>query len=250
MSRPRMLIVKTGTAVESVRRRFGDFESWFQCSLGRERFDYETCAVFEGDRLPAHTGLDEFAGVVVTGSPAMVSHRHEWSERTARWLAGVAGSDTPLLGVCYGHQLIAHALGGRVAANPHGRRMGTCDFIGTGGDHPLLPSPDQEAAVQATHVEVVVGCPENTTVIGRAEQDPHHALDFGHRSWGVQFHPEFDVDIMAGYVEARRVELEREGFDPDDILAAIRPSPAGERLMERFARICLQHHEAAHGVGA
>ena len=84
--------------------------------------DVEVVNVFEGAELPKPTGL---AGVVVTGSTAMVSHREPWSERTARRITAAVEAETPLLGICYGHQLLAQALGGRVGPNPLGREIGT-----------------------------------------------------------------------------------------------------------------------------
>lgn len=60
-----------------------------------------------------------------SGSSAMISHREAWNERTADWLRDAAACATPVLGICYGHQLLAHALGGRVGPNPHRREIGT-----------------------------------------------------------------------------------------------------------------------------
>src|SRR5688572_21533998 len=76
-------------------------------------------------RLQAPPSREGFAGTIVTGSGAMVTDRHEWSERSAQWLRDAAHDGMPLLGICYGHQLIAHALGGEVDYHPAGREMGT-----------------------------------------------------------------------------------------------------------------------------
>ena len=69
--------------------------------------------------------LENLAGIVITGSPSMVSARLDWSERTAYWLRRAVPTGLPVLGVCYGHQLLAHALGGHVGLNPAGRQIGT-----------------------------------------------------------------------------------------------------------------------------
>src|SRR5262245_61079370 len=92
--------------------------------MGLAKSDVEVAAVAQGDPLPAP---ESPAGVVVTGSSAMVSHREPWSELTAEWLARAVELGTPVLGICYGHQLLAHALGGAVGRNPRGREIGTVE---------------------------------------------------------------------------------------------------------------------------
>lgn len=242
---PKFLIVKTGDAIESVRRRFGDFEDWFVHALGTQTFRYEVCRVHEDERLPPSDRMGHYAGVVVTGSPAMVSGRADWSERTARWLADIHAS-VPILGVCYGHQLLAHAFGGRVGPNPAGRRMGMCRLEIDDGRDPLIGRLTSPADVHVTHVEAVLETPRGARVTGRTRADPHHVIDYGRQCHGVQFHPEFTAGIMAGYLQARQDSLEAEGFDSRALLAAVRPAPAGHRVLERFARICLER--SATGV--
>jgi GMP synthase (glutamine-hydrolysing) len=107
-------------------------------------------------------------------------------------------------------------------------------------DDLLLGALDQPTRVHVTHMEAVLEPPPAARVIARAEGDPHHALHFGGSSWGVQFHPEFDAEIMACYIRLRADNLRTEGQDPDSLLAAVGPAPAGPQIMRRFAdRVCL-----------
>lgn len=245
-----MLFVKTGTAIDAARERFGDFEDWFVRGLGADAFDYEVCAVHEREHLPGLDRINAFSGLVVTGSPAMVSHRHDWSEQTAAWLADAHESGFPMLGVCYGHQLIAHALGGKVGPNPAGRRMGTFGLQPESHDDPLLGHSASCSSVHRTHFEVVLEPPKASTVIASSEGDAHHVLYFGRHSWGVQFHPEFDTEIMRCYVEARRDLLEAEGQDATALIERIEPAPLGERLLAQFAGYCLRRCETGSAAAA
>lgn len=231
----RLLIVKTGETLPDLRAR-GDFEDWITRGLGLAPADVDVVAPAAGEALPAP---DAPRGVVVTGSSAMVSAREPWSERTAGWLARAVGAGTPVLGICYGHQLLAHGLGGAVGPNPRGREIGTVEVRPTRaarGD-PLLRALGAGALAHTTHVESVLALPPGAVRLAENEADPHQAFAVGERAWGVQFHPEFDAAAIRGYLEARRDDLRREGLDPDALLARVRDTPTGPRLLSRFAAL-------------
>jgi len=237
MAKPELIIVKTGRAVPEARGNGRDFEHWFTEGLGPDLFQYRTLRVDQGDALPRIESLFRPPAVLVTGSPAMVSDRLEWSERAAKWLAAAHAAGFPILGVCYGHQLLAHALGGQVGPNPFGRRMGrmAVDFIDA--DDPLTGSFGPRASFNSSHVEVVLAPPVQARVIGTAAHDPYHALHFGKLTWGVQFHPEFDRAIMRSYIEARSALLEAEGQNPAGLIADLDDNPNGRPLLARFAEL-------------
>jgi GMP synthase (glutamine-hydrolysing) len=229
-----MLIVKTGSAVPEARADGTDFEHWFADGLGCDAFDYRTVRVDSGARLPA---LDEVDAVLVTGSPAMVSEREAWSERTARWLTEAYAVGLPMLGVCYGHQLLAHALGGRVGPNPDGRHMGRVSAEIIDPADPLLGELAPCADVHVSHLEAVLAPPPRARRIASAPHDPHHALRFGPVCWGVQFHPEFDAAVMRAYIDARVDVLRDAGKDPDALRSALGPGTRGCDVLARFASL-------------
>ncbi|QOC22609.1 glutamine amidotransferase [Wenzhouxiangella sp. AB-CW3] len=235
---PLFLIIKTGSAPESIRRQHGDFDAWFRRALGPDWFRYRTIQVDRGEVLPDPDHPDAPAGILVTGSPAMLSSRPAWSERAARWLAEMHVRRFPILGVCYGHQLLAYALGGGVGPNPNGRRMGSFPISLLASDD-LVTLADDGQSVQVTHSEVVLDPPPDAQILAETPGDPHHMLKFGPRSWGVQFHPEFDPEIMRAYIRERRQLLIDEGQDPERLLGRVQAAPLGASLLQRFARTCL-----------
>ena len=228
-----VLIVKAGTTVAGVRARRGDFEDWIAAGLG-EDVPVRVAAVFEGAPLPATA---EVAAVVVTGSSAMVSAREAWSEAAAAWLARAVAARLPVLGICYGHQLLAHALGGRVGANPRGREIGSVDVHFDAAGDALLGAFGPRECFQATHVESVLRLPPGARCLAANRAEPHHAFALRDRVWGAQFHPEFDADVMRGYLDERRDVLAGEGIDAARLIAATRETPSGPRLLRRFARL-------------
>ncbi len=190
----------------------------------------------EQDALPDPTSI---AAVVLTGSSAMVSAAEAWSERTAGWLRAAVAAGTPVLGICYGHQLLAHALGGRVGVNPRGREIGTVlvETLPAARGDALLGELPARFPMQATHVESVLELPEGATLLAASSGDPHQAFCAGPRAWGVQFHPEFDADAIRAYLEARREVLRGEGRDPEALLAGVSESACGPALLRRFAAL-------------
>jgi GMP synthase (glutamine-hydrolysing) len=232
-----LVIVKTGSAEAAVRARRGDFEEWIAEHLRSWPGELRVVDVGAGRLLPEP---ETVAGAVVTGSPAFVSEREPWSVRTGDWLARLVAASVPVLGICYGHQLLAQALGGRVGSNPRGREIGTVRVdvraAARVGD-PLLGGLPETIEVQATHLESVLEPPPGAVLLGSNEADPHHAVSYGPRAWGLQFHPEFDADVMRGYLSERAERLIEEGLDPVRLTREARDSPHGAAVLRRFAEI-------------
>ena len=179
-----------------------------------------------------------YAGVIVTGSGAMVSDRLPWSEATAAWLRDAIEGGTPAFGICYGHQLIAHALGGEIGDNPAGREMGTVEARATeaASTDPLFADVPGAFPVQSTHLQTVLAPPAGAAVLATTAQDRHAALRFRDAAWGVQFHPEFSARHMHGYLRARTDALAAEGADPAARLRAVRATPIARGILRQFVR--------------
>src|SRR3546814_6422229 len=118
----------------------------------------------------------------------MVTERLDWSERSAQWLGDAARAGLPVMGICYGHQLLAHALGGEIGDNPAGRQMGTIELElqpAAAGD-PLFAGLPQRFPAQATHLQSVLRAPEGATLLASSELDAFHEFRWGEAAWGVQ----------------------------------------------------------------
>jgi GMP synthase (glutamine-hydrolysing) len=237
------MVLETGRPVASMRRH-GAFPHWIRTAAGLARDEVTVVDVLAGATPPSHRG---HAGILVTGSGAMVSDREDWSERSAAWLGDAARAGVPVFGICYGHQLLAHALGGDVGDNPRGREMGTValDLHPEAADDPLFAGLPRTILAQATHLQSVLTPPAGATVLATSPLDDCHAFRWGDAAWGVQFHPEFSGTHMRGYINARREALVREGFDPDAAHGAVRAAPRAREVLRRFVRHARRHR----GVG-
>lgn len=230
-----ILIVVAGRPVEPLRRR-GGFDRWIRVAAGLRRGEVEVADVESGDPLPPHGG---FSGAIISGSAAMVTQRLDWSERTAGWMRDAAHAGLPLLGICYGHQLLAHALGGEAGDNPGGRCMGTIEvgLHAAATQDVLFAGLPQRFAAHATHMQVARRLPDEAVALAQASHDPFHVFRWRECAWGVQFHPEFSAAHMRGYLRARADALRGEGQDPEALRRAVRAAPVARRVLRRFARL-------------
>jgi GMP synthase (glutamine-hydrolysing) len=176
---------------------------------------------------------DTLAAVVVTGSAASVTERAPWMLRAETYLRALVASRVPTLGICFGHQLLAQALGGEVIRNPRGREIGTVP-LEIVEDDPLLAAACSPLEVNAIHVDTVGRLPPGARVLARTALEPHAALRFSESAWGVQFHPEADAEILRDTIDVRRELLAREGLDPDALIERASDAPAGASTLLRF----------------
>ncbi|MFO8154892.1 MAG: glutamine amidotransferase [Thiohalospira sp.] len=228
-----MHVLKLGSTYDHLREHHGDFEDWTAHALGLPRSALNVVDVRAGDPLPS---VSECRGIIMTGSHAMVSHREPWSEAVADWLPGIVAAEVPLLGICYGHQLLAHAFGGEVGDHPEGKEIGTVDVAleRPATDDPLFSRMPPRFRAHATHTQSVLTLPDAAVHLAGNAFEPHHAFRIGRRAWGVQFHPEYDTELMAAYIDGQAETLEAAGRDLDAIHRTVAPTPEATELLRRF----------------
>jgi GMP synthase (glutamine-hydrolysing) len=233
---PRLLVMKTGSTLPALRAAQGDFEDWVIAGLGMPRERVTVADVQAGATLPQP---GDVAGVIITGSHSMVTDHEPWSEQTADWLREAVEQQTPVLGICYGHQLLAYALGGEVGDNPRGTEAGTVDVHLTeaGCADRLLGGLANPLRVQVSHQQTVLKLPPGAQHLAWSDRDTHQAFVVGDNIWGVQFHPEFNAEVVRAYVHDDDRLLRAEGQDPDRIRAQIEETSCGREILRRFARL-------------
>lgn len=238
-----LLLIQTGEAPEPIRTRHGGFADWFRDAMRLSPAQLRVAHVDAGDPLPQP---HEVAGAVITGSAAMVTDREDWSERTAAWIRAAMDAQAPLFGVCYGHQLMAQALGGTAGWLPAGREIGTKSMARThGAMSDWMRGLPMAFPAHTTHRQSVLDPPPGAEILARSERDPCQFLRYAPQAVSTQFHPEFTAAGMRAYLEARAEVLRGEGLDPDALAAEVQETEAARALLERFAQVALEQAHAA-----
>ncbi|MEI2418307.1 glutamine amidotransferase [Orrella sp. JC864] len=228
-----VLILHTGDPHADILHTVGSYARMLRRTAALAERDAHIVPVFQG-AWPGDPS--DYSAALITGSPANVTDRDEWGERTARWLAQAASQGLPLFGICYGHQLLAHALGGAVDFNPAGRETGTgmLQVLAAGRGDPMLAGLPERFPVQLQHMQTITRLPPGAVSLARTELDGNQLVRMGERIVSTQFHPEFPEAVPRADLARRGPEYAAEGLDVAALQAGIRPTPEAATLVRRF----------------
>jgi len=230
----RIFIIKTGTTFPNTAKLLGDFDSWTVNGLMLSSGEAKVVDVVTGDTLPK---AETCRGIVVTGSHAMVTDCLPWSKAIAAWIPSIIEAEVPLLAICYGHQLLAWALGGKVGFHPGGKEIGSVDIhlLPDSITDPLFCALPSTFKAHTSHSQTVLSLPQDAVRLASNSFESNQAFRVGSCAWGVQFHPEYNRKIMESYILEQTKELEAAGRDTSVLLRTIRETPIAASLLIRFA---------------
>jgi len=231
----KMLIIKAGSKLPSLASIEGDFEDWMMSAMGISPNNCQVVSVATGQILPDSKNI---AGVIITGSSAMVTDKNEWIESTASWLREISKQKIPVLGICFGHQLLAYAFGGKVANNPKGVEVGTttAQFTDAASEDTLLAGLN-DLPVQTSHRQCVLQLPNEAIGLASTSMDEHHAFCYQEHIWGVQFHPEFTQEVTRHYITYYEPDLQKAGMDSASLKHNCTETPLAQGLLKKFFKL-------------
>jgi len=232
------LIIRTGGTFPDTIAHRGDFQDWTVAAMGLQEGDYLIVDVQNGESLPSPK---DFTGCAITGSHDMVTDENlPWIKHAAQWVRD-AIEKLPIIGICFGHQLIAHALGGKADFHPKGPEIGTMliRLTEAAGQDPLFSQLPSSFPGHTTHYQCVRQLPDNATLLAESDHEPHQAFRIGSHAWGVQFHPEFVAEDMRTYITRQEEVIHAHGGCVRDLLCNVTETPDSTDLMERFVEYCL-----------
>jgi GMP synthase (glutamine-hydrolysing) len=170
--------------------------------------------------------FNHYSAFIITGSLAMVTDRESWSERLAGWLKVAISQEASILGICYGHQLMAKALGGQVDFHPNGIELGThlVSLKPLAQNHPFLSFLPDSFEANMAHSQTVITPPKEAQILATSAHDAHQILSYGPKIITTQFHPEFNLKIMELFIKV----------NPNLVFAKPKETPVAKSLLQYF----------------
>jgi GMP synthase (glutamine-hydrolysing) len=199
-------ILQTGHAPDEIQTQLGDYDDMFGRFLANEGFVFETFNVVDMDFPASVTTCD---GWLITGSKHGAYEDHPFIAPLEQFIRDAQASDVPLVGICFGHQIIAQALGGQVAKFDGGWAVGRQTY----------QWGDDDIALNAWHQDQVVTLPRGAKVVASNDFCANAALVYAGQAFTVQPHPEFGDQMIDGLATLRGP-----GVVPDPLLAAAKSS--------------------------
>lgn len=196
-------ILETGVPPDSLSETYGSYADMFQAHLAAPERRFKVFRTLEGE-LPGPE--DRLTGVVITGSPAGVYEDHVWIGPLIDWLKALDAA-VPVVGICFGHQVMAQAWGGRVEKSEKGWGVGLHEYaICDSALWRELSQTDLPAIrVAVSHQDQVVEKPETAVVLAGSEFTPYGALTYTDRkAISFQCHPEFCENFASDLWMSRR----------------------------------------------
>lgn len=214
-------ILQTGRSPDELRDAFGDYDSFFHRLLAGRGFEFETWPVLDGV-LPNDPG--EADGWLITGSRFGVYEDHHWIAPLEAFIRYCFVKAVPMVGICFGHQIIAQAMGGKVEKFAGGWSVGRTDYEFDGVEMPL----------NAWHQDQVVEAPEGAKTIASTDFCKYAGLLYDGHALTIQPHPEFDQGAVELLLTKRAP-----GLVPQDRIAAasanIDAPVANAKMADRIA---------------
>lgn len=241
-----LAIIETGTPPPELLPRFERYPAMFK-RLFEPKFSVrieESYAVFEGAQLPSPETHDAF---LLTGSPASAYENLPWMVELSQWIRSCHSIRKPMAGICFGHQIIASALGGRVEKAPVGWGIGVRRFSLT-QPAAWMPEAGETLALRFSHQDQVVELPPAAQLLGGDPFCPVQMYTVGGHIFCVQGHPEFSEEYMQALLEFRRDILPSDAYA--EALRSLNDLCDGSRLATGISAFLAKSLSSSLGPGA
>ncbi|MCI4644964.1 MAG: glutamine amidotransferase [Hyphomonadaceae bacterium] len=200
----KITIIETGRPMAPLRDRFPNYPAMFEAliSCADDGFSYETVALLDGAPLPDPETLD---AVLITGSPAGVYDPEPWMPMLMDFIRWCAAKSVPQVGICFGHQAMAQALGGQVVKSPKGWGLGRHTYDVAARQSWMGEEAPETFALAVSHQDQVIAPPPGAIVTAASDFCVFAGLAYAQGpAISFQGHPEFSDAFSAALYENRR----------------------------------------------
>ena len=207
----KLLIISAGPGIEEIRLQYGHAIEWISSFIKSPPIIIDIKHIYHGEDFDE----SDYDAWIITGSAASVEENHDWIRLLKNKIIYAYKNSIPILGVCFGHQIISSALGGEVTKNPKGWELGSYKIMinDKGLSSPLFKNVYFNDYFYFSHEDVVSKLPDSGVELARNNMGLQ-VFSIGDRIFGVQFHPEFSREIMSKYVEVRYKKGIIDDYDP------------------------------------
>jgi len=181
---------------------YSKYSNAFELLLSGQGFTFNSWECLEGEFPQSVNDAD---GWLITGSKYGAYEDLPWIEPLENFIRSAYNSDLPIVGICFGHQILAQALGGKVEKFDGGWSAGRVEYDLDGHKNPL--------SLYAWHQDQVVSLPEDATVVGSTPFCQYAALSYKRKAYSLQPHPEFSSEFFSRLFEARKEGLPQSAID-------------------------------------
>jgi len=210
-------ILQTGYAPDALRAQ-GDYPDMFQRLLELHNFDFGTWRVVDNE-FPE--SVNAASGWLITGSKHGVYEDHAFIAPLEQFVRDAFAARVPVVGICFGHQIMAQALGGKVEKFSGGWAVGPTEYqVG-----------DERMTLNAWHQDQVVAPPPDAEVIATTPFCPYAGFRYEDRGFSIQPHPEFTDEFLLRLIDARG-----RGLVPDPLLDDAKAKLGGRNDAARIAQ--------------
>lgn len=199
----KITILLAGENPEALRSEFGRYSAKFENMFSKvnSEFTFEPVEMFNGADFP---DISELEAVVITGSAFGAYDTPSWMEPLREFIRAAYAKNVPMLGICFGHQIMADALGGKVVKSEKGWSIGRHTYRLNHCPECFLEGPGQ-MAIAASHQDQVVEAPKNAEVFLSSDFTPNAGLIYENGvTMSMQPHPEFEIAYSTAICNLRR----------------------------------------------
>jgi len=228
----RIAILSAGPGLPEIVTKYGHSSNWIPDILSKYNIDFIERKVYNNDL----GDIDEADGWIITGSKYSIYEDISWIDDLKLYVSKLIDTNKYILGICFGHQLLAHCLGAKVKKNPLGWELGSykISLSKEGLKHHLFSGILDNDVVYESHQDMVCHMPEDLISLASTEKS-NQSFVYGNNIFGVQFHPEFSWEVTRMLMDLRI----KKGVKVDS--HKLQVSPNSYKVLDNFISLIKGH---------